>query len=126
MGVVSEFWEHFDADAGPFGQTMRRFLDFAGVQFDKHMRVLERDRGKALRDIAGDAVRHRRRDAASPRTIGRPGSLFATGFPMRRGKAGVLKPRFRHGGFRPAMAAVSHPGPAALRDPGAAPVRRGS
>ena len=51
MGVVSEFWEHFDPDAGPFGQTMQKFLEFASSLFDKRMRVLERDRGKALRDI---------------------------------------------------------------------------
>src|SRR5207244_1541764 len=48
MGVVSEFWEHFDPDRGPFGQTMQKFLEFASSQFDKRMRVLERDRGKAL------------------------------------------------------------------------------
>jgi ribonucleoside-diphosphate reductase beta chain len=51
MGVVSEFWEHFDPDAGPFGQRMQTFLDFASAQFDKRMRVLERDRGKQLPDI---------------------------------------------------------------------------
>jgi len=51
MGVVSEFWEHFDPDDGPFGQTMQKFLDFASTMFDRRMRVLERDRGKALADI---------------------------------------------------------------------------
>lgn len=51
MGVVGEFWEHFDPEAGPFGQNMQKFLDFAGTLFDKRMRVLERDRGKALPDI---------------------------------------------------------------------------
>jgi ribonucleoside-diphosphate reductase beta chain len=51
MGVVSEFWEHFDPDDGPFGQTMHKFLDFASAMFDRRMRVLERDRGKALADI---------------------------------------------------------------------------
>jgi ribonucleoside-diphosphate reductase beta chain len=51
MGVVSEFWEHFDPDDGPFGQTMQKFLDFASTLFDRRMRVLERDRGKALADI---------------------------------------------------------------------------
>jgi hypothetical protein len=30
---------------------MQKFLDFASVQFDKRMRVLERDRGKGLLDI---------------------------------------------------------------------------
>ena len=49
--MSSEFWEHFDPDAGPFGQTMQKFLDFASTQFDKRMRVLERDRGKGLQDI---------------------------------------------------------------------------
>ena len=51
MGVVSEFWEHFDPDDGPFGQNMEKFLVFASTQFDKRMRVLERDRGKELAAI---------------------------------------------------------------------------
>jgi ribonucleoside-diphosphate reductase beta chain len=51
MSVVAEFWEHFDPDDGPFGQTMQKFLDFASSMFDRRMRVLERDRGKGLRDI---------------------------------------------------------------------------
>jgi ribonucleoside-diphosphate reductase beta chain len=51
MSVVAEFWEHFDPDDGPFGQTMQEFLDFASTMFDRRMRVLERDRGKALREI---------------------------------------------------------------------------
>ena len=51
MGVVSEYWEHFDPDAGPFGQTMEKFLSFASTMFDRRMRVLERDRGKGLADI---------------------------------------------------------------------------
>ncbi len=51
MGVVSEFWEHFDPDNGPFGQRMQTFLEFASNLFDKRMRVLERDRGKGLADI---------------------------------------------------------------------------
>jgi ribonucleoside-diphosphate reductase beta chain len=51
MGVVSEFWEHFDPDNAPFGQTMQTFLDYASTLFDRRMRVLERDRGKALAEI---------------------------------------------------------------------------
>jgi len=51
MGVVSEFWEHFDPDHGPFGQNMEKFLAFASTQFDKRMKVLERDRGKGLAEI---------------------------------------------------------------------------
>ncbi len=51
MGVVAEYWEHFDPDNGPFGQTMQKFMDFASTMFDRRMRVLERDRGKALAEI---------------------------------------------------------------------------
>jgi ribonucleoside-diphosphate reductase beta chain len=51
MGVVAEFWEEFDPEHGPFGQEMQKFLDFASTQFDKRMRVLERDRGKTLAEI---------------------------------------------------------------------------
>jgi ribonucleoside-diphosphate reductase beta chain len=56
MGVVSEFWEHFDPDDGPFGQTMSKFLDFASTMFDRRMRVLERDRGKGLAEIERAAL----------------------------------------------------------------------
>jgi ribonucleoside-diphosphate reductase beta chain len=51
MGVVSEFWDHFDTEDPPFGQQMHEFLEFASSQFDKRMRVLERDRGKSLAEI---------------------------------------------------------------------------
>jgi ribonucleoside-diphosphate reductase beta chain len=51
MGVVSEFWEHFETGDPPFGQEMQTFLDFASSQFDKRMKVLERDRGKGLAEI---------------------------------------------------------------------------
>jgi ribonucleoside-diphosphate reductase beta chain len=51
MGVVSEFWEHFDPNDAPFGQEMQTFLNYASTQFDRRMKVLERDRGKALAEI---------------------------------------------------------------------------
>jgi ribonucleoside-diphosphate reductase beta chain len=51
MGVVTEYWEHFDPDNGPFDQTMQKFLDFASTMFDRRMRVMERDRGKGLAEI---------------------------------------------------------------------------
>jgi len=51
MGVVSEYWEHFDPEHGPFGQTMQKFLEFASTMFDRRMRVMERDRGKGLAEI---------------------------------------------------------------------------
>lgn len=56
MGVISEFWDEYDVEVGPFGQRMETFLDFASSQFDKRMKVLERDRGKSLAEIEGAAV----------------------------------------------------------------------
>ncbi len=56
LGVVSEFWEHYDENHGPFGQRVETYLDFASTQFDKRMRVLERDRGKSIDEIVKAAV----------------------------------------------------------------------
>jgi len=56
LAVVSEFWEHYDDEHGPFGQRMETYIDYASTQFDKRMRVLERDRGKSLAEIASAAV----------------------------------------------------------------------
>ena len=56
LGVVSEFWEHYDDEHGPFGQRMQTYIDFASTQFDKRMKVLERDRGKSLDEIVKAAV----------------------------------------------------------------------
>jgi len=53
MGVISEFWEGYDESDPPFGQRMETYLDYASTQFDKRMKVLERDRGKSLQEIAG-------------------------------------------------------------------------
>lgn len=53
MGVISEFWDGYDEANPPFGQRMETYLDFASTQFDKRMRVLERDHGKSLDEIAG-------------------------------------------------------------------------
>ena len=35
---------------------METYLDFASTQFDKRMRVLERDRGKSIEEIAKAAL----------------------------------------------------------------------
>lgn len=51
MGVISEFWENYDDEHGPFGQRMETYLDFASTQFDRRMKVLERDRGKSMDEI---------------------------------------------------------------------------
>lgn len=40
----------------PFGQRMETFLEFASVQFDKRMKVLERDHGKSLAEISMAAL----------------------------------------------------------------------
>jgi ribonucleoside-diphosphate reductase beta chain len=56
LGVVTEFWEHYDDEHGPFGQRMDTYIEFASTQFDKRMRVLERDRGKSIDEIAKATV----------------------------------------------------------------------
>ena len=56
MGVISEFWEDYPEEVGPFGQRMETYLDFASTQFDKRMKVLERDRGKSLAEIERAAI----------------------------------------------------------------------
>jgi len=56
MGVISEFWEGYDESDPPFGQRMETYLDYASTQFDRRMKVLERDRGKSLQEIAGATV----------------------------------------------------------------------
>lgn len=56
MGVISEFWEGYDDEHGPFGQRMQTYLDFASTQFDRRMKVLERDRGKSLAEIERAAI----------------------------------------------------------------------
>ena len=56
MGVISEFWEGYDEANAPFGQRMETYLDFASAQFDRRMKVLERDRGKSLAEIERAAI----------------------------------------------------------------------
>jgi ribonucleoside-diphosphate reductase beta chain len=70
MGVISEFWEHFDADDPPFGQSMVAFLDYASTQFDRRMRVLERDRGKSVADIEAATLADIEAEAEEPALTG--------------------------------------------------------
>jgi ribonucleoside-diphosphate reductase beta chain len=57
LGVISEFWEgNYDDEHGPFGQRMETYVEYAGAQFDKRMKVLERDLGKSLAEIESAAV----------------------------------------------------------------------
>lgn len=56
LSVIGEFWENYDDEHGPFGQRMETYVDYASVQFDKRMRVLERDRGKSIAEIEKSAV----------------------------------------------------------------------
>jgi len=56
MAVVSEFWESYDDANAPFGQRMETYLEYAASQFDKRMKVLERDRGKSIEEIVKASV----------------------------------------------------------------------
>ena len=56
LSVVTEFWDAYDETNPPFGQRMQTYIDFASSQFDKRMKVLERDRGKSLDEIERSAL----------------------------------------------------------------------
>jgi ribonucleoside-diphosphate reductase beta chain len=62
MGVITESWE--EEPEPPFGLELEDLMTFAGTQFDKRMKVLERDRGKSLAEI--DAAAGLDMEADSP------------------------------------------------------------
>jgi ribonucleoside-diphosphate reductase beta chain len=70
LGVVTEFWEHYDDENGPFGQRMDTYIDYASTQFDKRMKVLERDRGKNIDEIVKAAVADLAEDEMAPAALG--------------------------------------------------------
>jgi ribonucleoside-diphosphate reductase beta chain len=51
LGVLPEFFENYDEANPPFGTPLTEFVLIASDLFDRRMKVLERDRGKTLRDI---------------------------------------------------------------------------
>src|SRR6266568_3755049 len=64
-GVVTDFWDAYDETNPPFGQRMQTYIDFASSQFDKRMKVLERDRGKSLAEIERSALADLEREEAA-------------------------------------------------------------
>jgi len=66
LAVVTEFWEHYDESRAPFGQRMETYIDYASTQFDTRMRVLERDRGKTLDEIARATMADLSEEEAQP------------------------------------------------------------
>ncbi len=71
MGVIAEFWEGYDEAQPPFGQRIQTYLDYASAQFDKRMRVLERDRGKTLRQIEEATAADLAEEEAEPAELDR-------------------------------------------------------
>ena len=75
MGVVTEFWDEYDAaDMAQFGLTMEEFAGYAGTQFDKRLKVLERDRGKKLAEIEAATVADIETEEAPAVEAGVPGA----------------------------------------------------
>lgn len=70
MGVISEFWENYDDDHGPFGQRMETYLEYASTQFDRRMKVLERDRGRTLAEIEAAALADLVEEDRTPAPVG--------------------------------------------------------
>lgn len=66
LAVISEYWENYDEDNPPFGQRMETYIEYASTQFDKRMRVLERDRGKSIQEIAAAAMRDLAEEELAP------------------------------------------------------------
>lgn len=57
MGVVTEFYDDYDEGAlDAYGLPMEEVAAYSATQFDKRMKVLERDRGKNLAQIEAAAV----------------------------------------------------------------------
>ncbi len=66
LAVVTEFWEHYDDGNAPFGQRMETYVDYASTQFDKRMRVLERDHGRSLDEIVKATIADIAAEEAEP------------------------------------------------------------
>jgi hypothetical protein len=49
---------------------MDTYIDYASTQFDKRMKVLERDRGKNIDEIVKAAVADLAEDEVAPATVG--------------------------------------------------------
>jgi ribonucleoside-diphosphate reductase beta chain len=57
MGVVTEFYEAYEEGSlDEYGLPMEEVATYSATQFDKRMKVLERDRGKALAEIEAATV----------------------------------------------------------------------
>lgn len=57
MGVVTEFYDAYDEGSlDEYGLPMEEVATYSATQFDKRMKVLERDRGKALAEIEAATV----------------------------------------------------------------------
>ncbi len=56
LGVTAEFFDRYQEGPIPFSQEPATFLEYAGTQFDRRMKVLERDRGRSLLEIERAAI----------------------------------------------------------------------
>jgi hypothetical protein len=71
MGVVTEFWDEYEpGEMEQWGITMEEFAGYAGNQFDKRLRVLERDRGKALAEIEASTTADIETEEAEAAAVG--------------------------------------------------------
>jgi len=70
LALLPEFFEHYDEDNPPFGTTLNEFVDIASTLFDQRMSVLERDRGKLLRDIERSVLADIEKEERQPLAAG--------------------------------------------------------
>ncbi len=70
LGVVTEFYGEYDEGAlDQYGLPMEEVAAYSASQFDKRMKVLERDRGKKLAEIAASAVSDLEAEEAEPAAV---------------------------------------------------------
>ena len=70
MGVVTEFYEAYEEGSlDEYGLPMEEVAAFSATQFDKRMKVLERDRGKKLAEIEAATVTDIEAEEAEPAAV---------------------------------------------------------
>lgn len=51
MAITPEFFDNYEPTQVPYGLTEGEFVEYAADQFDRRMKVLERDRGKSFNEM---------------------------------------------------------------------------
>lgn len=64
MAITPEYFENYEAGEVPYGLTEGEFIEYAANQFDRRMKVLERDRGKSFEEMEQSVIEELEASAA--------------------------------------------------------------